>query len=295
MDTIGPMTKTVKDSAYVLQSIAGIDPFDNYTSAIPSETNLDFVGACNLSALSGARLGVPRNVISLMSNNSTVAMVEAFDKSLAVLRAAGAHIIENADFPAAQDYLDDSLLSAQIMGADFVVNVEKYLSQLVYNPHNITSLAELRRWTQSSPLEGYPKRSPRNSGMQRYRTGTTRNTGSGALTNRVYTTVMKEVCWEQSSGMILMLFSCRLTSRGTGLQWSVRLLCPFQLEPWPLVSLLCLTLMDWYRRLLISRKLLGCGPKHVLTRDIGLVSVSWEQSSPTQKSSGWLMPLNSAP
>jgi hypothetical protein len=131
--------------------------------------------------------------------------------------------------------------------------------------------------------------------MQRYRTGTTRNTGSGALTNRVYSTVMKEVCWEQSSGMILMLFSCRLTSRGTGLQWSVSLLCPFQLEPWPLVSLLCLTLMDWYRRLLISRKLLGCGPKHVLTRDIGLVSVSWEQSSPTQKSSGWLMPLNSAP
>ncbi|KAG2418471.1 hypothetical protein HFD88_001572 [Aspergillus terreus] len=156
MDTIGPMTKTVKDSAYVLQSIAGIDPFDNYTSAIPSETNLDFVGACNLSALSGARLGVPRNVISLMSNNSTVSMVEAFDKSLAVLRAAGAHIIENTDFPAAQDYLDDSLLSAQIMGADFVVNVEKYLSQLVYNPHNITSLAELRRWTQSSPLEGCP-------------------------------------------------------------------------------------------------------------------------------------------
>ncbi|GES60667.1 amidase [Aspergillus terreus] len=158
MDTIGPMTKTVKDSAYVLRSIAGIDPFDNYTSAIPSETNLDFVGACNLSALSGARLGVPRNVISLMSNNSTVAMVEAFDKSLAVLRAAGAHLIENTDFPAAQDYLDDSLLSAQIMGADFVVNVEKYLSQLVYNPHNITSLAELRRWTQSSPLEGYPEK-----------------------------------------------------------------------------------------------------------------------------------------
>lgn len=63
MDTVGPMTKTVKDSAYVLQSIAGVDPHDNYTSAIPSQTDLDFVAACKLSALAGARLGVPRNVI----------------------------------------------------------------------------------------------------------------------------------------------------------------------------------------------------------------------------------------
>ncbi|KAF2118336.1 amidase [Lophiotrema nucula] len=156
MDTIGPITKTVKDSAYVLQSIAGVDPLDNYTSAIPKQADLDFVGACKVSALAGARLGVPRNVISLLSNNSTVSMIEAFDKSLDVLRSAGAIILENTDFPAAQHFIDDSLLSAKIMGADFVIDLEKYLKQLIYNPHNITNLVELRRWTQASPLEGYP-------------------------------------------------------------------------------------------------------------------------------------------
>ncbi|KAI0487083.1 amidase [Xylaria cf. heliscus] len=156
MDTVGPMTKTVKDSAYVLQSIAGVDPFDNYTSAIPDNADLNFVQACKLSALGGARLGVPRNVISLMTDNSTRSMVEAFDKSLKVLRLAGAEIIEDADFPAAQLSLNDSLLSAKIMGGDFVIDIEKYLSQLSYNPHNITSLIDLRRWTQASPLEGYP-------------------------------------------------------------------------------------------------------------------------------------------
>jgi amidase len=156
MDTVGPMSKTVKDSAYVLQSIAGVDPFDNYTSAIPSHADLDFVGACKLTALAGARLGVPRNVLSLMASNSTGAMIEAFDESLHVLRSAGALVIEDTDFLAAQDFIDDSLLSAQIMGGDFVVNVEKYLNQLVYNPHNISTLVDLRRWTQSSPLEGYP-------------------------------------------------------------------------------------------------------------------------------------------
>ncbi|KAL4795272.1 amidase signature domain-containing protein [Aspergillus venezuelensis] len=160
MDTIGPMTKTVKDAAYVLHSIAGVDPLDNYTSAIPDNANLDFVGACNLSALAGARLGVPRNVISLMSSrdNNTASMVAAFDRSLHILRSTGAIIIEtpNTDFFAAEAYLRDSQLSAQIMGADFVVNLQHYLSQLIHNPHNITNLNELRRWTQESPLEGYP-------------------------------------------------------------------------------------------------------------------------------------------
>jgi amidase len=63
---VGPMTKIVKDGAYVPQSIAGADPFDNYASATPSQVDLNFVDACQLSALAGARLGVPRNVISLM-------------------------------------------------------------------------------------------------------------------------------------------------------------------------------------------------------------------------------------
>ncbi|KAG9195908.1 amidase [Alternaria panax] len=158
MDTIGPLTKTVKDSAYVLQSIAGFDILDNYTSAIPDEVNMDFVGACKLSALKGARLGVPRNVIQLMSDEITRSMVEAFDESLQTLLAAGAIIIES-DFPAAQQFLKDSMIGAKIMGADFVVGIENYLEQLVYNPHNIRNLADLRKWTQESSREGYPRKS----------------------------------------------------------------------------------------------------------------------------------------
>lgn len=95
MDTIGPLTKTVKDSAYLLQGIAGFDVHDNYTSAIPEEVDMDFVGACKLSALKGARLGVPRNVIQLMSDEVTWSMVKAFDDSLEVLRAAGAVVVES--------------------------------------------------------------------------------------------------------------------------------------------------------------------------------------------------------
>jgi len=155
MDTIGPLTKTVKDSAYVLQSIVGTDVYDNYTSAIPENVDKDFVGACNLTALKGARLGVPRNIINLMSDNTTDSMIAAFNNTLSILRSSGATVIDT-DFPAAQDFLNDTLLALQIMSADFVVNIESYLKQLTHNPHNISTLLELRAWTQKSPLEGYP-------------------------------------------------------------------------------------------------------------------------------------------
>ncbi|KAL4929559.1 amidase signature domain-containing protein [Aspergillus undulatus] len=165
MDTIGPMTKTVRDAAYVLSSIAGFDPRDNYTSAIPDDADMDFLGACRREALRGARLGVPRNVIRLMAqsdkSNSTWSMVQVFDEALSTLRSLGAHIIEkiDTDFPAAQSFLNEPSLSAQIMGADFIINLETYLSQLTTNPNNITSLSILRTWIQESPLECYPNKS----------------------------------------------------------------------------------------------------------------------------------------
>ncbi|KAM0308016.1 hypothetical protein ACHAO8_010411 [Botrytis cinerea] len=158
MDTIGPMKKSVKDAAYVLQSIVDVDPFDNYTFGIPYGAGLDFVSACDFSALKGARLGIPRNVISSMSNNSTGSMLEAFNKSLAILRSAGAIIIENTDFPSAQESRNNGLLTVQVVAADSVVALKKYLSLLAYNSHNITDLEGLRAWTQSSSLEDCPNK-----------------------------------------------------------------------------------------------------------------------------------------
>lgn len=131
METIGPITKTVKDAAHALESITGVDPLDNHTSAIPYGADLDFVNACNIWALQGTRLGAPRNVISFMSDNSTGSMLKAFNKSLATLRSAGAIAIENTDFPTVQESMDDGLLTVQVVAADFVVAVEKYLDLLV--------------------------------------------------------------------------------------------------------------------------------------------------------------------
>lgn len=52
-DTIGPMARSVKDAAYVLQSIVGPDANDNYTSVYPFETTPDYVAACSFDSFAG--------------------------------------------------------------------------------------------------------------------------------------------------------------------------------------------------------------------------------------------------
>ncbi|KAI1769724.1 glutamyl-tRNA amidotransferase subunit A [Hypoxylon cercidicola] len=154
-DTIGPMTRTVKDAAFILQAIAGVDPYDNYTSAIPNNGVVpDYVSACQLSALSGARIGISRNMMELRAVKT---QFPAFEKAISVIKAAGATIIDNIDFPSAAEYLDSGVKDL-IIQADFPVNLASYLSQLTENPNNVTTLAEVREFTRSSNDEEFPGR-----------------------------------------------------------------------------------------------------------------------------------------
>lgn len=152
------MTRTAKDAVHILQAIAGVDPYDNYTSAIPDNGSIpDYIAVCNLSALSGARLGVPRNVLSLLSDNATGPMTDAFEQALGIFQAAGAIIVDNSNFTAAEEFRN-STLPAGIPNTDFMVNLKSYFDLLIDNPNNITSLDVVRNFTQEFPLEGYPTR-----------------------------------------------------------------------------------------------------------------------------------------
>jgi amidase len=156
-DTIGPMARSVKDAAYILSAIAGPDPNDNYTSAIPFKQIPDYVAACDYNALKGKRIGVPRNIMDIEGYEYLQPIVTAFDGALDVLRAAGATVVDNLTLPGWEaannaDYEDIVLM------ADFVTDVRNYFAKLTINPHNITSLAELQAFTQSSPLENWPER-----------------------------------------------------------------------------------------------------------------------------------------
>ncbi|RMZ68700.1 glutamyl-trna amidotransferase subunit a [Pyrenophora seminiperda CCB06] len=157
-DTVGAMARTVKDAAYILQAIAGPDSYDNYTSAIPwaNGTKPDYVAACTLDALKGKRIGVPRNYIGT-PDPSNAAIYAAFEAALDVIRSAGATIVENTNYTALTQYFQSNAETV-VLNGDFVPNLAHYLSQLTYNPNNVTTLQDVRNFTQSFPAEDYPDR-----------------------------------------------------------------------------------------------------------------------------------------
>jgi amidase len=156
-DTVGPMARTVKDAAYVLAAIAGPDPNDNYTSAFPFPKVPDYVAACNVSALQGARIGIPRNLINLNGSEELAPIIPVFEAALDVLRAAGATVIDNITLPGVEA-LDASDLESFTLSISFISNLASYLAKLSVNPNNLTSLFDVQAFTQASPLESWPDR-----------------------------------------------------------------------------------------------------------------------------------------
>ncbi|KAK0105226.1 hypothetical protein ONS96_004626 [Cadophora gregata f. sp. sojae] len=156
-DTVGPMARSVSDAAYILSIIAGKDASDNYTLAQPWDTPPDYTKSLNFSSLRGARIGVPRKVIASYQDNSSLPMISAFNAAVKVIEKAGATIVENADYPAWEGYLRDDN-ETLVLEADFISDLAAYLAQLETNPNNVTSLADIRNFTQSFQLESYPTR-----------------------------------------------------------------------------------------------------------------------------------------
>ncbi|KAL9115364.1 MAG: hypothetical protein Q9227_000685 [Pyrenula ochraceoflavens] len=155
-DTVGPMARSVKDAAYILQALAGPDPNDNYTSAIPGPLP-DYVAACNFSSLAGKRIGVPRNVIGTTTATSAP-IISAFNAALSLLSAAGATIVDNTNFTQYAAF-SQSNSSTIVLDADFISDLPNlYLSKLTSNPNAITDVSTLRNFTRTFPLEDYPDR-----------------------------------------------------------------------------------------------------------------------------------------
>ena len=154
------MARSVKDAAYLLQAIAGVDPADNYTLASPfGRSSLpNYIDSCKISGLAGKRIGIPRNLIPTGYLDAPVAA--AFEQSISVIRSAGAIIVDNANVTSfAADQLYNGNSSLTVLGADFVADlVNEYLSKLATNPNHVTDLTSVRTFTQNFSQEDYPDR-----------------------------------------------------------------------------------------------------------------------------------------
>ncbi|KAG1719927.1 glutamyl-tRNA amidotransferase subunit A [Suillus lakei] len=154
-DTIGPLTRTMMDAAYILSAIAGAfvsdackDSHDNYTSAIPFETVPDYAAECNSKGLRSAKIGIPRNAMTVSSTNGPE--ITAFNASIKIFEQLGATITS----------LDTRTLLGRspVVGADFVADVANYFNEMTTNPNGIKNLQQLINFTETYTPEDYPDR-----------------------------------------------------------------------------------------------------------------------------------------
>jgi aspartyl-tRNA(Asn)/glutamyl-tRNA(Gln) amidotransferase subunit A len=87
LDTVGPLARSARDAARVLTVIAGPDPHDGITATAPRR---DYEASLT-GEVAGLRIAVPR---AYYHSAATDEIIRLLDDSVAVLREAGATIIE---------------------------------------------------------------------------------------------------------------------------------------------------------------------------------------------------------
>jgi amidase len=96
-DSPGPMTRTVTDTALVLNTLAGLDPEDPATEASVGQVPWDYTVYLKAHALKGARIGVLRNYVN--ANNTAM-----MDAAIKTMRKLGATVVDGLALP--QEALD---------------------------------------------------------------------------------------------------------------------------------------------------------------------------------------------
>lgn len=151
-DTVGPITQTVKDAAYLLTAIAGSSKHDNATSSIPFDEVPNYVESCQGTKLRGIRLGVPH-----VSDDPYIA--KSFKSALKTLSKAGVTIVHGVKYRSEKEWdAWDESERKKPMDAEFQSSIQRWCSELTENPQNITSVDDIIEFTKETKEEKFPKR-----------------------------------------------------------------------------------------------------------------------------------------
>lgn len=136
-DAVGPITKSVADAAIVLSVISGVKHYDQRSS------------------LKGARLGVPRQLIS---SDLPRYQLDAFNEALEVMRGLGATILDDLRLPDASvlDHLDYGSVGKNasvnlIWEVEFAEQMDSMLTDLEHSP--VRSFDKLVKCMATDPRE----------------------------------------------------------------------------------------------------------------------------------------------
>jgi amidase len=122
-DTAGPMARTVRDAAIILNAIAGIDPRDTATLAGRSRGQVNYTRSLDPNGLRGARIGVARTKFFGYSDVTDKITNDAID----AMKAQGAVIVDPANIATAGKF-DDS--EFDVLLYEFKADLNAYLAGL---------------------------------------------------------------------------------------------------------------------------------------------------------------------
>jgi amidase len=122
-DTAGPMARTVRDAAIILNALAGIDARDSTTLANRSRGQIDYTRFLDPNGLKGARIGVARAKFFGYSDPADKIINDAIDG----MKAQGAVIVDPANIETAGKF-DDSELDVLLY--EFKADLNAYLAGL---------------------------------------------------------------------------------------------------------------------------------------------------------------------
>ncbi len=138
-DTAGPMARTVRDAALLLNAMVGRDVADNATRGVPASAPTDYTRTLDAEGLRGMRIGVARNYFGFDSRVDQV-----MEDAIRVLRDRGAAIVDNANVPNAEKYGTEEF---EVLLHEFKAGLNAYLGALPATA-TVHSLAELILWNE---------------------------------------------------------------------------------------------------------------------------------------------------
>ena len=110
LDTAGPMTRTVRDAALLLDAMVGYDPADEYTAGcLVARPPASYAALLDAGTLGDARVGVLRQVFGDPADPERAAVNAAIEGALGVMRGAGATVVD-VELPDLDDFMTDTAL-----------------------------------------------------------------------------------------------------------------------------------------------------------------------------------------
>lgn len=147
-DTPGPMARSVRDAALLLQAMAGPDPADPATAGAAAH-RADYLATLRPEALQGVRIGVLRFAADVGAETDQV-----FDRALAVLRAQGATLVEIKAFPGDRDAIGK--LEQTVLNTELKADLNRYLASTAPTQVPTRALADLIAFDRAHAAEEMP-------------------------------------------------------------------------------------------------------------------------------------------